>query len=70
MFTSFRTFVLLLVVSTASQVSVTAPLPAVAVRLAGIVGWPVGSGSAASVNVTFILPTFESGTKGYGATLR
>ena len=51
MFASFTRFVLLLVVSTASQMSVTAPLPAVAVRLAGVVGLPVGSGSGVSVTL-------------------
>ena len=44
MFRSFTRFVLLLVPSMASQVSVTAPLPGVAMRLAGVVGLPVGPG--------------------------
>ena len=55
-----------LVVSTGSQVSVTAPLPAVAVRLAGVVGLPVGSGSASSTrsNVNALLGTKTVGKDG------
>ena len=55
--TSFTRFVLPLVSSMGFQVSVTAPLPAVAVRLAGVVGLPVGSGNSPSArsNVNSLL---------------
>ena len=62
---------LLLLSSMASQASVTAPWPAVAARLAGVVGGASGSGmGVASVSVTVKSTVAAISSKGVGTYMR